>query len=92
MLKEPLRSILINYYQVEAYDLEFIRAGINSGGGFSRDYDLFVVQLREAIDKNLIFLAEYERYTGQDFDSQEDLTAWLENIYSDLIEIKVSCE
>lgn len=88
LVKEPLKKIIRNYYQVEAYDPVFIFDGIECGGGFSKDIDLFIEQLREAIDNNFISLAEYEQLTDEDFDSQEDLTAWLEEMYSEIVYIK----
>jgi hypothetical protein len=44
----------------------------------------FKSQLREAIDDRLISLEDYEELTEEDFDSQEDLQAWLEEFWAEL--------
>ena len=83
-IKEPLATILRKYYHVECYDPQLIREAISSGNGFPYDVGLFKTQLREAIDKKLISPAAYENLTEEDFDTQEDLQAWLEELFSEL--------
>lgn len=83
-IKEPLRTILKKYYQVESYDPDLIRNVIISKKGFPCDVELFKTQLREAIDNNLISPEEYEELTDEDFDSQEELQLWLEDILEEL--------
>lgn len=55
-----------------------------TGKGFPYDAELFKAQLREAIDNKLISPEEYEELTEEDFDSQDDLQAWLEEFLSEL--------
>ncbi len=83
-IKEPLRTVLRKYCQVECYDSRLLREAINSGQGFPYDVELFKSQLREAIDMKLISPGEYEELTEEDFDSQEDLQVWLEELWSEL--------
>ena len=83
-IKEPLKTVLRKYYHVECYDPQLIREAISTGKGFPYDVSLFKTQLREAIDNRLISPEEYEELTEEDFDSQEDLQAWLEEFWSEL--------
>lgn len=83
-IKEPLKKILRKYCHVECYDPQLIREAISTGKGFPYDVQLFKAQLREAIDNNLISTADYEELTEEDFDSQEELQAWLEEFWSEL--------
>ena len=83
-IKEPLRTILRKYCQVECYDPQLLREALSAGKGFPYDANLFKDQLRESIDKKLITLEEYVALTEEDFDSQDDLQAWLEELWSEL--------
>ncbi|MEJ2611279.1 MAG: XkdX family protein [Candidatus Thiodiazotropha sp.] len=83
-IKEPLRSILEKYCHVECYDPMLIREIVRTGKGFPYDVELVKNQLREAIDKKLISPEEYEELTEEDFDTQDDLLAWLEEFLSEL--------
>ena len=83
-IKETLKTVLRKYCQVECYDPKLLRDAISSGQGFPYDIDLFKSQLREAIDLQLISPEEYEELTEEDFDSQEDLQVWLEELWSEL--------
>ena len=83
-IKEPLKTVLRKYCQVECYDPQLLREAISTGQGFPYDADLFKAQLREAIDMKLISPEEYEELTEEDFDSQSDLQAWLEELWSEL--------
>lgn len=83
-IKEPLKTILRKYYHVECYDPDLIRRAITTGVGFPYDVHLFKSQLREAIDNMSISPEEYEALTEEDFDSQEDLQIWLEEIWSEI--------
>lgn len=86
-MKEPMKKILSRYCHVETFDTAFIKQGVQSAKGVWRDIDVFLEQLREAIDGNLISLSEYEQLTEHDFDSENELKEWLETIYSELVEI-----
>lgn len=83
-IKEPLRTVLRKYCHVECYDPKLIRDAIISGKGFPYKVEEVKSQLREAIDNRLISLEEYEELTEEDFDSQEDLQAWLEEFLAEL--------
>ncbi|TBW46403.1 hypothetical protein EZI54_23240 [Marinobacter halodurans] len=83
-IKEPLRTILRKYCHIECYDPQILREAISTGHGFPYDIDLFKAQLREAIDMKLISPDEYEALTEEDFDSQDDLQAWLEELWDEL--------
>ncbi|PCM44851.1 hypothetical protein [Marinobacter sp. ANT_B65] len=83
-IKEPLRTVLRKYCHVECYDPQLIKEAIKNGEGFPYNVDLLKNQLREAIDKKLISPNEYEDLTEEDFDSQEDLQAWLEEFLAEL--------
>jgi len=83
-IKEPLKTVLRKYCHVECYDPKLIRDAIISGKGFPYNVEAVKYQLREAIDNRLISLEEYEELTEEDFDSQEDLQAWLEEFWAEL--------
>lgn len=83
-IQEPLRTVLQKYCHVETYCPQLLKEAINSGNGFPYDVALFKSQLREAIDNQSISPDEYEKITEEDFDSQEDLQAWLEELWSEI--------
>lgn len=61
-----------------------IKNAINSEKGFPYDVETVKHQLREAIDNKLISLEDYEELTEEDFESQDDLQAWLEEFLVEL--------
>ena len=83
-IKEPLETVLRKYCQVECYDSQLLRKAINTGQGFPYDAQLFKSQLREAIDMKLITPEKYEELTEEDFDTQDDLQAWLEELWKEV--------
>lgn len=80
-IKEPLRTVFKKFCHVECYAPQILRNAINSGYGFPYDVDLFRKQLRDVIDNKSITTAQYEQLTDEDFDSQDDLLAWLEELW-----------
>ena len=83
-VKEPLKTVLRKYCQVECYDPQLLREVIRTGQGFPYDVELLKKQLREAIDMKLITPQVYEELTDEDFDSQEELQRWLEVLWSEI--------
>jgi len=83
-IKEPLKTVLRKFCQVECYDPQLLIEAIHTGKGFPYDANLFKTQLREVIDMKLISPEKYEELTGEDFYSKEDLLAWLEELWSEL--------
>lgn len=83
-IKEPLKTVLRKYCHVECYNLQLLRQAVISGHGFPYDITLVKVQLREAIDNQLITPEAYEELTDEDFDSQQDLQCWLERLFTEL--------
>ena len=83
-IKEPLNIVLRKFCQVECYDPQLLKEAMNTGQGFPYDVDLFKIQLREAIDNKLISPKVYEELTEEDFDTQEDLQEWLEELWKEL--------
>lgn len=69
-----------NYCIVEAPDIEklkkFVQASIESERTI-----LFRNQLADAIANNSITPVQYEKITGEAFDTQEDLNLWLKEIW-----------
>ena len=83
-IQEPLKTVLKKYCHVETYDPQLLRNAVSTGQGFPYDADLFKAQLRDAIDTRSITPQEYEALTEEDFDTQEDLQAWLEELWTDI--------
>ncbi len=83
-IKEPLRTILKKYFHIECYNPHLTNQIFGAGKGFPYNAELFKYQLREAIDNRLISPEEYEALTEEDFDSQEDLQVWLEELWEEL--------
>ena len=83
-VKEPLKTVLRKYCQVECYDPQLLREVIRTGQGFPYDVELLKKQLREAIDMKLITPQVYEELKDEDFDSQEELQRWLEVLWSEI--------
>ena len=83
-IKEPLKTILRKYCQVECYDPQLLKETIATGNGFPYDGEMFKCQLRVAIDSQLISPEEYESLTEEDFDSQEDLQVWLKELLAEV--------
>lgn len=48
--------------------------------------NLFRNQLANAIKKNALTCEQYEDLTGEDFDSQEDITIWLRQLWLQLFD------
>lgn len=81
VIPDPLQTILRRYCQVESYDPAVLRHDLRNGKGFPYDEALVKQQLRQAIDRRSITPEDYAALTSEDFDSQEELQTWLENLW-----------
>lgn len=82
MIDEPLKTVLKKYCHIETFDASFLWRAVQTGEGFPYDVELFKGQLRSAIDRRSITPEEYEELTEEDFDSQEALQCWLEELWA----------
>ena len=79
-IEDPLKTVLIKYCNVESYDPIFLRIAASTGVGFPYDVGLLKFQLKDAIDKNQISTHEYEEFTGEVFNTEQDLRVWLQEL------------
>jgi hypothetical protein len=82
-LPDPLARTLRAYCNVDALDLDGLRSYLASAKG-REQADEFKAQLAAAIEGKILTPAEYERLTGEDFDSPEDLKKWLVQLWREL--------
>lgn len=83
---EPLADALRSYCNVNALDAiphlrDFLRKAENQN-----EAALVRRQLADAILKQNLTAQQYEELTDQDFDSQEELTAWLRRLWQQLFD------
>jgi hypothetical protein len=80
-ISEPLKSILNDYCHVEwAEEISELPSDLERDD-WAYNASVFKTQLREAIVKLNFSLEDYEKVTGEDFDSKEDLTCRLQGIW-----------
>ena len=82
----PLASILERHLNVNAFIKnwpEFIKAEL-AGRTDPNEANLFRNQLAEAILHKRMTPAQYEKLTGEDFDTPDDLNAWLRELWKEL--------
>lgn len=80
-IAEPLRKILYTYCDVNAPEMVYSIADKTSGVSVE-DLNLFKSQLINAIKNESISPEEYEKLTGDVYNSQEELQICLREIYS----------
>ncbi|MBB1487260.1 hypothetical protein [Oceanospirillum sediminis] len=83
-IKEPLRTVLEKYCYIECYNLKLIKDILSSGRPVPYDAELVKAQLKETIEYELISPEEYEQLTEEDFDSRDELQAWLQELWDEL--------
>lgn len=82
---DPLARTLRAYCNVDALDLPGLKAYLASPKG--REYAAqFKQQLADALRGRILTPAEYEKLTGEDFDTRDDLTKWLAQLWVELFE------
>ena len=82
-LQEPISHFLKTYCIVEAPDIVKLKKYVQSSIESERTL-LFRDQLADAIVNNSITPEQYEKITGEDFDSQEDLNKWLKELWNNI--------
>jgi hypothetical protein len=79
----PLGQVLRDYLHVEWYELDDLVAELkNPHWGVSADH--LKQQLKNAIMQENLPIEGVHQLTGQDFESQTELTAWLSELWSAL--------
>jgi hypothetical protein len=84
-IPNPLADFLKSYCNVNAVSISDLtidlRTSINP-----EIAKKFRQQLADAISKKTISPEQYESLTGEDFDTQEDLNLWLQELWNELFE------
>ncbi len=75
---DPLRTVLSTYCNVEACDVSKLCAYLSRSPEIRAQA---LSQLQQAIDTNALSPASYTQLTGEDFDTQEELNAWLRTLH-----------
>lgn len=75
--KNVLNFVLRNFANVNARDRHWIEDIREFLFDVPERAALFKVELSDAINNNSLPKSKYEELTDEDFDSQEDLVAWL---------------
>jgi hypothetical protein len=80
---EPLSDLLESYSNVNAFSVCNLANDLHTS--IHPDIaEKFRLQLFEAINEKTITPEQYELLTGEDFDTQDDLDAWLRHLWDDL--------
>lgn len=82
-IPEPLAHFLETYCDVNAVMLDELKTYVKNTLSSERTQE-FRRQLAYAIINNSITTEQYEKLTGEDFDTQEDLNAWLKEIWENI--------
>src|SRR3546814_983848 len=82
---EILKQRLANYCNVNAFDLAGLKEDLHGQDNVELNA-IFRAQLREAIDAGILSTEDYERLTGEDFDTDDDLRDLLHGIFAYLYE------
>jgi hypothetical protein len=80
---EPLANLLSLFCNVNATDISGLKRQLLKISGIKRE-KLFRKQLSDAILHGTITPDAYEKLTGEDFDSQDDLKNWLLSLWNEL--------
>ena len=82
-IQDPLADLLKSYCNVNAVSIgdltNDLRTSINPE--IAKE---FRQQLADAISKKTISREQYELLTGEDFDTQEELNLWLQELWNEL--------
>jgi hypothetical protein len=84
-IPDPLADLLKSYCNVNAVSISDLthdlRTSINP-----EIAKQFRQQLADAISKKNISPEQYESLTGEDFDTQEELNSWLQELWNELFD------
>lgn len=84
-IPNPLADLLKSYCNVNAVSIsdltQDLRTSINP-----EIAKKFRQQLADAISEKTISPEQYESLTGEDFDTQEDLNLWLQELWNELFD------
>jgi hypothetical protein len=84
-IQDPLADLLKSYCNVNAVSIRDLthdlRTSINP-----EIAKKFRQQLADAISKKTISPEQYESLTGEDFDTQEELNSWLQELWNELFD------
>jgi hypothetical protein len=85
-IPEPLAGILRTYFDVNAFTSEWPQSLQRELGRpeSSQREQMFRRQLAEAVVDRNIKPEDYEKLTGEDFDTQDDLQKWLQEVWKRL--------
>ena len=83
---EPLASILRTHFDVNAFTPDWpasLQRELRRPESRQRE-QAFRCQLANAVLHRSIKIEDYEKLTGEDFDTQDDLQRWLTNVWERL--------
>lgn len=81
-IAEPLKSILNDYCHVEwAEEMSELPNDLEKED-WAYDAQLFKSQLKSALTQSNFSLSDYEKVTGEDFDSEDELQERLKEIWN----------
>ena len=81
----PLSDLLESYCNVNAVSIHDLANDLRTSIK-PEIADKFRQQLSDAIKYQTITPEQYESLTGEDFDTQEELSIWLQELWNDLFE------
>ncbi len=86
----PLGQVLREYLHVEWYELDELASEVQSPH-WGVNLEDFKQQLRTSITQKNLPIDEVCRLTGQEFQNQQELTAWLVEVWSKLFKEPIQC-
>ncbi|MCL1038701.1 hypothetical protein L2750_16350 [Shewanella submarina] len=84
-VSKPLDRVLEVYCHVNAINIELLAEHCKKEDWSYASPMEYKDQLRDAISKHSISVAEYDRITQEEFDSEEELYAWLTEVWDKTI-------
>lgn len=82
-IPRPLLTIMETHLNVNAFALEDLKEYLQRPKA-RQERTVFKEQFGDAIRSRALTLEVYERITGEDFDTQEALDAWLQELWDTL--------
>ena len=84
-IPDPLADLLKSYCNINAVSISDLTHDLHNSIN-SEIVKEFRQQLADAINKKTISLKQYEELTGKDFDTQEELNLWLQELWNELFD------
>jgi len=83
---QPLKIILGGYFNVEVPALDELKTWLQNPDNFAKEGKIFKEQFRQMISKRLLSPIQFEALTSVYYPTDDELYAWLREVWSDLFD------